>query len=93
MIHPLTNVVQSRVLYSIYLALYLISFSLTLEPDIYGYDNKAEREPVLRMRVTSLGPCLRVIVNANPLYLEKTTSSVISVLLLIYVTINLEICF
>ena len=44
-----------------------------------------EREPVLRrMRVTPLDFCLRIIVNEKPLNLEKTTSSVLSVLLLIY---------
>jgi len=36
------------------------------------------------IRTIPLGFCLRVIVNANPLNLEKTTSSVISVLLVIY---------
>ena len=36
------------------------------------------------MRVTPLGLCLMVIVNSKPLNLEKTTSSVLSVLLLIY---------
>ena len=36
------------------------------------------------MRVTPLGFCLRVIVNEKPLNLEKTTSGVLSVLLLIY---------
>ena len=36
------------------------------------------------MRVTSLGLCLRVIVNEKPLNREQTTSSVLSVLLLIY---------
>ena len=36
------------------------------------------------MHVTPLGFCLRVIVNEKPLILEKTTSSVLSVLLLIY---------
>ena len=36
------------------------------------------------MRVTPLGFCLRVIVNKNSLNLEKTTSRVLSVLLLIY---------
>ena len=36
------------------------------------------------MWMTSLGFCLRVIVNEKPLDLEKTTSSVLSVLLLIY---------
>ena len=36
------------------------------------------------MRITSLGFCLRVIVNEKPLNLEKTTSSVLSILLLIY---------
>ena len=36
------------------------------------------------MRVTPLGFCLRVIVNEKLLNLEKTTSSVLSVLLLIY---------
>ena len=35
------------------------------------------------MRITPLGFCLRVIVNKKPLNLEKTTSSVLSVLLLI----------
>ena len=35
------------------------------------------------MRLTPLGFCLRVIVNEKPLNLEKTTSSVLSVLLLI----------
>ena len=45
---------------------------------------KTERRPVLRdMRVTPLGFCLRVIVHENLLNLEKTTSSVLSVLLLI----------
>ncbi len=34
------------------------------------------------MGVTPLGFCLRVIVNETPLNIEKTTSSVISVLLL-----------
>ena len=38
-----------------------------------------------RMRVTPLGFCLRVSANEKPLDLEKTTSSVLSVLLLIYV--------
>ena len=37
------------------------------------------------MRVTSLGFCLRVIVNEKPLNLEKTTFNVLPVLLLIYV--------
>ena len=36
------------------------------------------------MRVISLGFCFRVIVNEKPLNLEKTTSSVLSVLLLIF---------
>ena len=36
------------------------------------------------MRVTPLGFCLRVIVNEKPLNLEKTTSSDLSVLILIY---------
>ena len=36
------------------------------------------------MRVTPLGFCLRVIVIENRLNLEMTTSSVLSVLLLIY---------
>ena len=35
------------------------------------------------IRVTHLGICLKVIVNEKPLNLEKTTSSVLSVLLLI----------
>ena len=38
------------------------------------------------MRLTPIG--LRVIVNEKPLNLEKTTSSVLSVLLLLYVTNN-----
>ena len=37
------------------------------------------------MCVTPLGFCFRVIVNEKPLNLEKTTSSVLSDLLLIYV--------
>jgi hypothetical protein len=36
------------------------------------------------MRVTPLGFCLGVIVNKQPLYFEKTTYCVLSVLLLIY---------
>ena len=36
------------------------------------------------MRTTTLGFCLRVIMNENPLNLEKMTSSVLSVLSLIY---------
>jgi len=36
------------------------------------------------MRITPLGICLRIMVNDKPLNLEKTTSSVLSVLLLIY---------
>ena len=42
------------------------------------------------MRVTPLGFCLRVIVNEKPLNLEKTTSSVLSVLLLIYTPTPLQ---
>ena len=38
----------------------------------------------MRLRVISLGFCLRVVVNEEPLDLEKTTSSVLSVLLLSY---------
>ena len=38
----------------------------------------------IKMRVTPLDFCLRVIVNEKSLNLEKTTSSVLSVLLLIY---------
>ena len=34
------------------------------------------------MRVTHLGLCIRVIVNENPLNLENTTSSILSVLLI-----------
>ena len=46
---------------------------------------KTERKPVLRrMRVTPLDLCLRVIVNEKPYNLEKTISSDLSVLLLIY---------
>ena len=41
-----------------------------------------------RMRVIHLGLCLRDIVNEKPINLEKTTSSVLSVLLLLYVTNN-----
>ena len=42
--------------------------------------------------VTQLGFCLRVIVNEQPLNLKKTTSSVLSVLLLIYeFQVNLSI--
>ena len=37
------------------------------------------------MCLPPLGSCLRVIVNEKPLNLEKTTSSVLSVLLFIYV--------
>ena len=44
-------------------------------------NNKTERES---MRVTPLGFCLRVIVNEKLLNLEKTTSSVLSVLFLVY---------
>ena len=44
-------------------------------------NNKTESES---MRVTPLGFCLRVIVNEKLLNLEKTTSSVLSVLLLVY---------
>ena len=44
------------------------------------------------MRETHLGLCLRVIVHEKPLKLEKTTSSVLSVLLLIY-GFNLEYPF
>ena len=36
------------------------------------------------MRVTPLGYCLRVVVNDKHLNLEKTVSSVLSILLLIY---------
>ena len=36
------------------------------------------------IHVTSLGFCLRIIMNEKPINLEKTTSSVLSVLLLIY---------
>ena len=36
------------------------------------------------MRVTSLGVCLKVIEYEKTLNLEKTTSSVLSILLLIY---------
>ena len=36
------------------------------------------------IRLTSLSLCLRVFVNEKPLNLEKTTSSVLSVLLLFY---------
>ena len=38
----------------------------------------------MRLLVISLGFCLRVVVNEEPLDLEKTTSSVLSVLLLSY---------
>ena len=44
-------------------------------------NDKTERESV---RVNPLDSCLRVIVNNKPQNLEKTTSSVLSVLLLIY---------
>ena len=42
------------------------------------------------MRVTPLGFCLRVIVNEKPLNLEKTTSSYLSVLSLIYGVTNFQ---
>ena len=35
------------------------------------------------MRISTLGFCLRVLMNIKPLKLKKTTSSVLSVLLLI----------
>jgi len=47
---------------------------------------KTKKEPFL----TSLGLCLRVIVDENPLNLEKTTSCVLSVLLGIYDKNNLK---
>ena len=43
-----------------------------------------DRETRKSMHVIPLGFCLWVIVNKKPLHLEKTTSSVLSVLLLIY---------
>ena len=52
-------------------------------------NDKTERES---MRVTPLGFLLRVIVNEKPLNLKKTTSSVLSVLLLIY-AYNCELQF
>ena len=42
------------------------------------------------MRVTPLGLCLEVIVNEKPLNFKKTTSSVLSVLLLIYEDIGVD---
>ena len=44
---------------------------------------KTEREPVLRrLRITFLGFCLRVIITEKHIHLEKTTSSVLSVILI-----------
>ena len=42
------------------------------------------------MRVTPLGFCLRVIVNEKTLNFEKTTSSVLSILLLIYAFLEMS---
>jgi len=49
---------------------------------------KTEKEPVL----TPLGFCLRVIVNITPLNIEKTTISVLSVLLLIHASDHIKNC-
>ena len=43
------------------------------------------------LRGTPLGFCLRVIVNERPLNLVKTTNSVLSVLLLIYGVVGLNL--
>jgi len=61
-------------------------FTITLRQKPKGVTSilrriKRQRES---MRVIPLGYCLRVIVNKKTLNLEKTTSSVLSVLLLIY---------
>ncbi len=47
-----------------------------------------EKEPVL----TPLGFCLMVIVNITPLNIEKTTISVLSVLLLIHASDHIQNC-
>ena len=52
-----------------------VSFTITLRQQ-----NKTEREPVLRrLRATTLGFCLWVIITETHIKLEKTTSSVLSV--------------
>ena len=61
----------------------------------FSFTITLRQKPVTRMprwmtrqrestRITPLGLCLRVIVNEKPLNFEKSTSSVLSVLLLIY---------
>ena len=62
-----------------------------LDLDIFVPNNpKAERES---KHVTPLGFCLRVIVNENPQNLEKTTSSVLSVSLLISQSLKLIVYY
>ena len=62
------------------------SFTMQEDPDHIGLVIQRGK------RVTSLGFFLRVIVNQKPLNLEKTTSSVLSVLLLIYGSANQNQC-
>jgi len=75
--------------YSLNIQIIIASFDIHPSgPQSYAHavlNFKTEIESVQRrMRVAPLGLCLRVFLNEKPLNLEKTTSSVLSVLLSIY---------
>ena len=59
-----------------------VSFKITLRQKPKGVTRKLSLCLVIHrgMRVTPLGFCLRVFVNEKPINLEKTTTSVLSVL-------------
>ena len=61
----------------------LFHLAFHLEQVLSLYSNSTERELVLRrLRVTPSGFCVRVIVNETHINLEKTTSRVLSVILI-----------
>ena len=80
--HRLVKIKDST-LYVVFSRFICVLFTSTLRQKLKRVTRNTKRKPVLRrLHVTSLGFCLRVIVNETHTNLEKTTSSVLSVVLI-----------
>ena len=90
-IYPQINNNTYRTVDVVFLRFRGFQFTIGLRKKSKGV-TRIRRRILRRMRVTPLGVFPRVIANENPLNLEKTRSSVISLLFLIYVSIYYVYC-
>ena len=87
-LYPQTNSNSDRTIYVVFPRFRGFSFTINSVAEAKRCYAHAPSLCLSIQCVTSLGLSLRVIVNEKPLYLEKTTSSILSVLLSFYVYMN-----